>query len=53
MNTEPTSSGTVFSIMMSALAVGLAVGIPLGYVARYFDVSPVRIDLAAAQSEQR
>jgi hypothetical protein len=38
--------------MVSAVAVGLAVGIPLGYVARYVDVAPFNFGLASLENQQ-
>lgn len=52
MATNRTSTGTVFSIMMSAVALGLALGIPLGYAANYFNIEPFGLNAAAGQNEQ-
>ncbi len=52
MQPRVTSTGNVFSIMVSAVAVGLSVGIPLGYVARYVDVAPFNFGLASLENQQ-
>lgn len=53
MRSRTTSTGNVLSIMVSAVAVGLAVGIPLGYVARYFDVAPFNLGIASLENQQK
>jgi hypothetical protein len=53
MRLRSTSTGNVLSIMVSAVAVGLAVGIPLGFVARYFDVAPFNLGLASVENQQK
>ncbi len=53
MRLRSTSTGNVLSIMVSAVAVGLAVGIPLGYVARYFDVAPFNLGLASLENQHQ
>jgi prolipoprotein diacylglyceryltransferase len=52
MHSKRTSTTTVFSIMMAAVALGLALGIPLGYAANYFNVEPFGLNAASGQNEQ-
>ncbi|HEY9633985.1 MAG TPA: hypothetical protein V6D14_11290 [Coleofasciculaceae cyanobacterium] len=52
MKSRLVEEGTVFSIMVSAIGVGLAVGLPLGYALRYFDGAPFGLNLGSLQQNQ-
>ncbi len=40
MRNNTTSAATVFSTMMAAVVFGLALGLPIGFAARYLSATP-------------